>query len=73
MTKRLADSTHSDFDRRGYRRKQFERGKRMVDLFAEAISIHQEITPASAAMGISRDYGKRLFLQIRKELGPQAI
>lgn len=49
------------------------RGERVIDLFAEALSEHGEITPASAAIGISRDYGKRLFLQIRKELGPQAI
>lgn len=73
MTKRLADSTDQERDRRGYRRKQLERGKRMVDLFAEAISEHQEITGASNALGINRDYGKRLFLQIRKELGAQAI
>jgi hypothetical protein len=72
MTKRLPTSTCSDRDNRGYRRRQEERGKRMVDLFAEAISEHGEITPASAALGISRDYGKRLFGQIRRELGPRA-
>jgi len=44
----------------------------MVDLFAQAISEHGEITPASAALGINRDYGKRLFMQIKRELGSQA-
>jgi len=73
MTKRLIDSTNPDRDRRGYRRKQLERGKRMVDLFAEAISEHGTIALASQALCINNAYGKRLFLQIRKELGPQAI
>lgn len=73
MTKRIPQSTDPERDNRGYRRKQLESGKRMVDQFAQAISEHQEITPAAKALGISRDYGKRLFLQIRKELGAQAI
>lgn len=73
MTKRIAASIGVEYDNRGYRRKQLERGKRMVDLFAEAISECGDITLASATLGINRPYGKRLFLQIRKELGAQAI
>lgn len=73
MTKRLPHSLDPDRDSLGRRRHQYERGKRVIDLFAEALAEHGEITPAAAAIGISRDYGKRLFGQIRRELGRQAI
>lgn len=49
------------------------RGERMIDLFAEALSELGGITAASKAIGINPDYGKRMFFQIRRELGPQAI
>lgn len=49
-----------------------ERGERMVDLFAEAISQTGEITSAAQLLGITRDYGKTLFRRIRIELGEQA-
>lgn len=73
MTKRLDHSTDLEHDSLGRRRRQNVRGSRVIDLFAEALAEHGEITPAAAAMGIRRDYGKRLLLQIRKALGPQAI
>lgn len=44
----------------------------MIDLFAEALSIHGTTKLAAADVGISYEYGKRLLLQIRKELGSQA-
>ena len=71
--KRLSHSTDPERDNRGYRRKHLERGKRMVDLFAEAISELGTTKLASAELGISYDYGKRLLLQIRKDLGAQAV
>lgn len=73
MTQRLPHSTDPDRDTLGRRRHRYERGERVIDLFAQALSEHGEITPAAAAIGISRDYGKRLFFQIRRELGSQAI
>lgn len=63
----------ADRDVLGRRRRRETRGERVIDLFAEALSEHGEITPAAAAIGISRDYGKRLFYQIRRELGSQAV
>lgn len=60
-------------DALGRRNRQTERGKRVIDLFAEALSEHGEITAAAQAIGISRDYGKKLFSRIRKDLGWQAI
>lgn len=73
MTSRLPCSTDPDRDTLGRRRRQHQRGLRMIDLFAEALAEHGEITPAAKTIGISRDYGKRLLLQIRRELGAQAV
>lgn len=62
----------ADRDTLGRRRKHYTRGERVIDLFAEALAEHGEITPAAAAIGISRDYGKTLFYRIRRDLGSQA-
>jgi transcriptional regulator of acetoin/glycerol metabolism len=47
-------------------------GERAIDIFAEFLAEHGEITPAAKAMGINREYGKTLFRRIRKDLGWQA-
>lgn len=71
MTKRLPQSLDPERDAIG-RRRRHERGERVIDLFAEALAEHGTVTLAAAAIGIRRDYGKRLLLVIRQELGPQA-
>jgi hypothetical protein len=55
MTKRIPASTGVEYDNRGYRRKQLERGKRMADLFAEAISEHAATLPLRRPRSASTD------------------
>lgn len=45
------------------------RGERMVDLFAEALSIHGTVAVAAKSLDINRDYGRTLFKRIKRELG----
>jgi hypothetical protein len=49
------------------------RGTRVIDRFAEELSIVGDVPTAAANLGLNRDYANTLLSAIRKQLGPQAI
>lgn len=55
------------------RRPPHDRGERMVDLFAEQLSIDGDVPTACAQLGIRQDYGRQMLRRIRSELGWQAV
>lgn len=49
--------------------KRKPRGTRVIDRFAEALSITGDVPSAAAAIGIDRDYANALMHRIKCELG----
>jgi hypothetical protein len=52
--------------------KRKPRGTRVIDRFAEELSIVGDVPTAAANLGLNRDYANSLFSLIRKRLGEQA-
>jgi hypothetical protein len=52
--------------------KRKPRGTRVIDRFAEELSIVGDVPTAAANLGLNRDYANSLFSLIRKQLGEQA-
>jgi hypothetical protein len=49
------------------------RGTRVIDRFAEELSIVGDVPTVAANLGMDRGYANSLFALIRKQLGSQAI
>lgn len=49
--------------------RQAPRGSRVIDRFAEALSIYGDVPAAANALGLDRDYANSLFHKIKCELG----
>ena len=52
--------------------KRKPRGTRVIDRFAEELSIVGDVPTAAANLGIKRSYANALFAMIRRQLGEQA-